>query len=156
MDGSILVLQLLLLEKVFRSIRMVFHSTLSGIDRPELAARATVYGLVTNILLNVPLTYAFGIVGAAVATATSVLVSSLFHLTYVRSYVTLTVPWRDIGWIFASAILMTGVVTLMKRVIATRSMLSLTAVVIIGGLIYGLLMLARRSTRGRVLEVIDR
>lgn len=65
------ILVVRIVANLIRGYQKQLLSTLSGIDRPDLAFRVNRAFVVANLLLNVALTYLYGWLGAAVATAVS-------------------------------------------------------------------------------------
>lgn len=67
--------------------QVVFGRSLQAVNRPDLAARATIVGVALNLVLNVVLVWEFGITGAAVATMVASLVSGLLlHYLSIKNY----------------------------------------------------------------------
>jgi O-antigen/teichoic acid export membrane protein len=92
-----LVLIVLMGEKVVQSVHIILARSLQGIDRSELAVKATVISMVLNLVLNVALIFNYGIIGAAVATALSFIVNSILHANYPSRFVSIRVPYGQIG-----------------------------------------------------------
>lgn len=98
----------LMAEKILQSVHILFGRSLQAIDRAGAAAKATVVAVVVNVALNLALIPAIGLTGAAVATAVSFGVNTLLHARYLGQSLTIHVPWRSIGWIAVSAVVMGG------------------------------------------------
>lgn len=85
-------------------------NTLNGIERPDLSFRANAVFIGSNLVLNVALVYAIGLVGAAIATATSAGIGLVVGFHYNRSQVAFAVPADEIARQWIAALLMSGVV----------------------------------------------
>jgi O-antigen/teichoic acid export membrane protein len=79
-------------------------NTLNAIDRPDLAFRANAVFVAANVSLNVALVYAYGWIGAAVATLLSAAVSLAFSFRFARHRVDFSLPYGEMGrqWIAAA------------------------------------------------------
>ncbi|ADJ14081.1 oligosaccharide flippase family protein [Halalkalicoccus jeotgali] len=97
------VLVVLMLEKVFQSVNDVLGSTLRGIDRVDLVARAVVVTIAINLVLNVALVLSIGLLGAAIATTSAAIVQTLLNARYLSQNITLQIPYRLIAWCLVSA-----------------------------------------------------
>lgn len=74
---SVLPLQILIVGTVIFGIACkAIGSSLAGVNRPDLSLKTTSAGAILNIILNVLLIPHFGIVGAAIATAISLITMS--------------------------------------------------------------------------------
>lgn len=100
------VLVVLMVEKVFQSVNDVLGSTLRGIDRVDLVARAVVVTIAINLVLNVALVLTVGLLGAAIATTTAAVVQTLLNGRYLSQNITLRVPYRLVAWSIVSAMAM--------------------------------------------------
>jgi O-antigen/teichoic acid export membrane protein len=91
-------------------------NTLNAIDRPDLAFRANAVFVGTNLAFNVLFVYAYGWVGAAVATALSAAVSLLFSFRFVRKRVDFSLPAVEVGRQWLAAVVMGLTVYAVRRV----------------------------------------
>jgi O-antigen/teichoic acid export membrane protein len=105
-----LVLFVLVVANLFMGYQNQILNALNAIDRPELSFRVNVAFVVGNISLNVALIYQYGWIGAAVATAVSVLVSLLLAYHYLSGVVRVETPVREISRQWVAALAMGGVV----------------------------------------------
>jgi len=142
-----IVLIILMGEKLFQGAHVILGRSLQAIDQPKLAAKATVIALVLNVLLNLVLIWKYGIIGAAVATTISFSMNTIIHAKYLSNFVSIRIPYNQIGGMVAASSGMLMCVLVMKMIISADSILSLTATIIIGTLIYILLTLAFPSLR---------
>jgi len=147
-----LVLVILMGEKILQAIHVVIGRSLQALDRPDLAAVATLATIVVNLVLNVVLVWQFGLVGAAVATTVSFLVNTGLHWHYLRQFVTIDVPVSRLGWVVASAAGMWVMLELLGRVVPVTSLVVLVATIGAGSVIYGILLVSSRSIRSELLQ----
>lgn len=108
------VLVVLLIEKFFQSYQGIIESTVRAIDRPDLAAKATVVTVGVNLVLSPLLVVSIGFVGAAIATTVSWLVNAVLHTRYLSRFVSVSVPFGLLAW-YALASLIMGVTLLGVR-----------------------------------------
>jgi O-antigen/teichoic acid export membrane protein len=128
-------------------------NTLNAIDRPDLAFRANAVFVATNLSFNVLFVYAYGWVGAAVATALSAAVSLLFSFWYARTRVEFSLPIGEVGRQWVAATVMGLAVygalrTAERHWIADYNEVFVVALVCVGAGVYVLSLLAI-STRFR-------
>lgn len=122
------------------------QNTLNAIDRPGLAAKSNAIFLGANVVLNLALVPAFGIVGAAAATLVSAGVGLVVSVRYVRAVVEFQTPIREIANQWIAALLMGGVVYALRAVGDRRWFVDLNAVFIVllagigAGVYFGLLL----------------
>lgn len=108
------VLVVFMVEKVLRSVHMILSPSLFAMDQPELAYRGSIASVVANLGLNLLLIPVFGLVGAAVATTLSSVVSVVVNAAYVSRFVQIQPPWHRIGWSALSAAAMAVCVALVR------------------------------------------
>lgn len=145
-----LVLVILMWEKLFQSIHSITGRALRAIDRPDLAARAAVFAIGVNLVLNIPLIQFYGIVGAAVATAVSFIVNSILCIRYLSRFLTVKIPWTDLGWVVASSLGMTLVLLAIESAVRVDSLLRLLFIISVGALVYAGLIFASPPLRTQI------
>jgi len=104
------VLVLLIIGVLIYTYSRQLFTTLNAIDRPDLAFRANGVVVIANIVLNVTLIYSIGWVGAAIATALSAAIGFVFGLYYVRTQISLSLPYCELSRQWIAALLMGSVV----------------------------------------------
>lgn len=100
------VLIVLLLAMLFYSYMKQILNGLNAIDRPDLAFRANLIFIISNIIFNIALIYLFGWIGAAIATALSSIAGLSVALLYMRSELDFDIPYSTISHQSVAAILM--------------------------------------------------
>lgn len=140
------VLVIFMAEKVVRSGHLLFSATLYGMDRPELGYRAEVVGLGLNFVLNLTLIPAFGIIGAAIATATSSVLATFINGYYLEQLIGLQLPLRRFGWSLVSSSIM-GVTVYFVEPYLPLGWVGLSIGVTFGALFYAFLLLMNNSIR---------
>ncbi|MDS0278508.1 polysaccharide biosynthesis C-terminal domain-containing protein [Halomicroarcula sp. S1AR25-4] len=137
-------------EKVFQSVHAVLGRTLQAIDRPDLAAMATVLAIAVNVVFNVVLIQAYGIVGAAAATALSFLLNTVAHGYFVAQFLSIEIPARQIAHSVLSAVAMTAGLLLVRQTFGVTTPLALVGNIFLGGFLYVVAMLLSRQVRWTV------
>lgn len=146
-----LVLIVLMGEKLFQSVHVILGRSLQGIDRPDLAAYATVAAAVVNLVLNVMLILQFGIVGAAVATTLSFVLNTALHGYFVSKFVTIEFPTREVRWLIISGLGMALLLVGVRYFIAVDSLPRLLGAIGLGVVVYGTLLLLFGPLRRKLL-----
>jgi len=97
------VLSILILATLVRGYQKQFTTTFNAVDRPDVAFRINGIFIVTNLALNVVLIYSYGWVGAAAATASSLVISLCAAYVALDSILEFSVPFDEIGrqWVAA-------------------------------------------------------
>ncbi|WP_408957705.1 flippase [Natrinema sp. 74] len=108
------VLSILIVAALIQAYQDQFTNVLNAIDRPELAFRANLIFILSNIITNISLIYVFGWVGAAVATAGSVAVSLGVSYHYLSSLVEFHVPVTKIARQWLAAATMGGLLLVIR------------------------------------------
>lgn len=148
-----LALVVLMFDQVVEGGQVIFGRSLQAVNRPDLAARATVVGVVLNLVLNLVLIDQFGITGAAVATMVASLVSGLLlHTFYLSRLVSIRVPYRELGGCVLAAVGMTLLLYVITSKVAVDSVLTLVLVIAGGAVSYGAFLFVFPAIRRKVLS----
>lgn len=146
-------LDVLIVFKLIQALNQVVAPSLNALDQPELTARAMGVGVVLNVVLNVILITTVGLVGAAIATTVSYIVITLLITLYLSRFVDFRVPYRGIGWCGVAGLGMAAVLwTVESLVVMTLPVL--IALIVLGAIVYGGLVLFNASLRERTLQTI--
>ena len=151
-----LVLIILMFDKILQAVQIIIGRSLQAIDKPDKAARATIVSVVTNVVLNIVLIWEFGIVGAAVATVTASIVNDVLHFGYLRRYLSVRIPVREILECLFAAVVMSVILILITRVNEVDGVTELATVVVFGGVVYSVLVFLLPTLRPRVLDMLSR
>lgn len=149
-----LALIILMGEKVLQAVHVVLGRSLQAIDRPDLAAYATIVAVAINLVLNVILIWQFGIAGAALATTISFIANTVLHAHYLRQFLDIEFPTRDAAWSVGASIVMGVAVYWVRTIIVVDTMLQLLAIIGFGMVIYIALVLSYSPIRMRVRTII--
>jgi len=148
-----LALIVLMLDKITEGVQLVLGRALQAVDRPDLAAKATVVAVALNLVLNVVLIQQFGITGAAVATTVASLVGGvLLHGYYLSQMVTVRIPYRDIGGCIFAGGGMALVVFGVSEWIEVSGVVDLVGIVLFGGVVYTALVVLNPRLRAKLTE----
>ena len=141
-------------EKIFQAIHVVLGRSLQAIDRPDLAAYATVISVAINLLLNILLISKLGIVGAAIATTVSFLVNTLLHARYLSQFLTIDFPIREAIWSIVASVVMGACVYGVHSIIKTDTVVGLGGVICFGVVVYALVTLMYTPIRETAQQLI--
>lgn len=86
-------------------VAQFYLNTLSGMERPRIAAIAALIGLFANIVLNLILIPRFGALGAALATLLSYFLIAFFTYLNLRRELALNLSWRPMLILLVMALL---------------------------------------------------
>ncbi|EMA56193.1 putative transport protein [Halococcus thailandensis JCM 13552] len=146
-----MVLVVLMVEKLFQSLNDVISIAVRAIDRPDLAAKATVASVGVNLILSPILLLMVGFIGVAVATTFSWLLNTLLHIHYLSQHVPLNIPYRLIGWYVVASVGMGVVLVGVKTVVPITGVVVLFFEVGLGGVIYAAFAVTIPAIRNRII-----
>ena len=126
----------LMFEKFLQSLHIILGRSLQAIDRPDLAAKASLVSVFANLLLNVLLVPIYGIVGAAVATTLSAGINGLTHGIYLQRHIDVIFPYKNLSYMIISSIGMSLVLLVFTSLTSVDTLLILSATIIVGVLSY--------------------
>ncbi|WP_253738128.1 oligosaccharide flippase family protein [Halohasta salina] len=107
---GVAVLSLLILAMLIYDYQNQLLNGLNAVDRPGIAFRVNATFIAVNLVLNVALVYAFGWVGAAVATVIAASIGLVVSFRYLRTIADFEVPISELGRQLAAALTMALVV----------------------------------------------
>lgn len=144
----------LMSEKFLQSIHIILGRSLLAIDRPDLAAKASLVSVFANLLLNVLLVPIYGIVGAAIATTLSAGINGLSHGIYLQRHIDIIFPYKKLAYMLFSSIVMSIVLLAFTSVISVDSILTLGVTIIVGVLSYLVFSFSFHPLRNDMLSYI--
>lgn len=149
-----LILIILMINTVVQAVHTVVGQVLPAMDRPDMAAKATVVSAAANTVLNVVLIWQFGILGAAVATVAASALGGYITINYVYSLVSVQIPYQEISWcFFASGVMALALLTIQTR-LQIDTLPVLLAVIVIGVVIYGSIVLTVPKIRNQLKQIV--
>jgi O-antigen/teichoic acid export membrane protein len=104
------VLWVLVLSSLLYGYQKQLMNALNAVDRPDIAFRINLSFIAANVVLNVILIYAFGYIGAAIATAMSAGFGLLLSFFALRSLLSFSIPLGEVARQLLAAGLMSGAV----------------------------------------------
>lgn len=131
-----LALVVLMVQKVLQSVYVIFSRSLSAIDQPALDARGKIASIAVNVVLNVLLVSAFGLIGAAVATTLAFAVNLGLTTRYLSRFIGIRLPYAQIKWCALASTVMLVPVALFARNAPMDTVFELVAVCGLGALVY--------------------
>ncbi|EMA13887.1 flippase [Haloarcula marismortui] len=149
-----LVLIILAGEKILQAVHVVLGRSLQAIDRPDLAAYATVVSVAVNLILNLVLIYQFGIVGAAIATTVSFAINTALHARYLNRFLDIDFPTREAVWSTVAATVMGISVYGVHSAVQIVTIIDLFAVILFGAAVYTAVVLIYRPIREETQRLI--
>lgn len=148
-----LVLIVLMFDKITEAVQVILGRTLQAIDRPDLAAKATIVAISLNLVLNLVLIWRFELVGAAVATTFASLVGGVFlHAYYLNRIITVRVPYREITECVIASVGMSIVLLMWKRLFEVTSVFTLIVSISIGVIFYAIFIMFSPSLRHIIVK----
>lgn len=141
-------------EKLFQSIHSVFGNVLQGMDRPDLAAYSTIVAISVNLILNIVLIWAFGIVGAALATTTASIVRAAIQIRYISQSLYIKYPIRETIGSGIASIIMGVCIHLVLVLVEINSIIQLVGIVLLGAVIYTAIALMFTSVRETIQQLL--
>lgn len=145
-------LVILLFEKVQRGIGLVLIAPMHALDRPDLAATASLVGVVTNILLNIILIHQFGILGAAVGTTLSAAANTGLQAYYLQKFLHIRIPWQEIVWLIVASVVMGVLLHFISANRPPSSLIDVVFYVAIGGGVYVLTTAIAPNLRFKMIK----
>jgi len=143
---------ILMFEKIFHSLHMLFGRSLIAINKPDLSARATLFAVTVNLLLNFALIPHFGIMGAAIATTTSFLLEFVINLVYLSRYINISLPFAEIMVLTISGALMTASLSGINTYVQVNDYVALGLMILTGAVIYISTSFASTSVRDTMVR----
>jgi O-antigen/teichoic acid export membrane protein len=145
------VLVVLMIEKLFQSVNDIIEGSVRAIDRPDLAAKATVLAIGVNLLLSPLLAVSIGLIGVAIATAISWFVSTALHARYLSQFVSIGVPYRLVGWYTVASLLMGASLFALEATVPVASLPLLVLEIGFGIAVYLGITTAIPDVRNRII-----
>lgn len=136
---------------VLEALHRVGEAVATGMDRADVPFRSRMVGVALALGLNIVLIPAFGILGAAVATVAAKGADALGLWYGLAKQLSIPLPARSLLWEGASAVAMGAIVLGISEVLLIDSLPVLFAVVSVGGIAYGGLVLLDPDIR----QVLD-
>lgn len=153
---SALVLVVLVAATVPEALQQVVGRTLLGLDRPELAARATGVAVLLNVVLNLLLIPSIGLIGAALATTVASLVGGFgLHVYYLSRHIRLLFPIKDIGWCLVAVFVMAAVVVGVTKFVDAGRWPGLATTLMLAAITYVATTSANRNLRSLLARLIS-
>ncbi|ELZ98018.1 putative transport protein [Haloferax mucosum ATCC BAA-1512] len=149
-----LVLVILMFEKLVQSVNDIVGISVRAINRPDLAAKATVISVGLNLLLSPILIVSVGFVGAAIATGVSWLVNTVLHTRYLARFVSFEFPTRLFGWYLFGSLVMGAVLLAVKAAFPVTSLWILVVQITVGALLYGVVSVVVPDVRKQIVSPV--
>lgn len=146
-------LVVLLFGKIPEAVNDIVARTLFGLDLPEYTAYAAAVFVGLNLGLNVALVPRYGIEGAAVATSLAFAVNAGLNVYFLRVELPVTFDGRTVGYAVVASLCMGTILWLVDRFIRVDSVVSLSSIVAVGGILYVSLLLAPPSVRRKAMDL---
>ncbi len=135
------ILAIAYLLEIFVSVN---SSILACIDHPKEAGKIAVYGSGVNLTANLLLIPVYGIAGAAVSSLLGSAAVLVMSIQKIKKYTSFTLPWRDISVLALSTVLIVASAYAFNVAINDIT-LRILSTLIVGGLIYGIMLLVSKT-----------
>ena len=134
--GASMTLQILVFGIIFYVVAGINFSVLSGIGKPNITSKIILSAAGINILLNLILIPVFGIVGAAIASASGFLFMLILSIIYLVKNIPLSVPLLAWTKIIISGLIFVGIISYLKKILVMGSLTEATIVGCVAGTVY--------------------
>ncbi|HII05870.1 MAG TPA: oligosaccharide flippase family protein [Methanotrichaceae archaeon] len=141
--------------RLIETVQMITRGALAGMNRPDLVLKITCVTIPLNLIGNFVLVYTIGMIGAAIATLVTIIVSLKLSLKYAEGTVPISIPWNEIKDESISALVMISVIFVGLHFAPVNSFAILGAYTISGAAIYFTTLLAiNEKIRGKMTSLI--
>jgi len=140
--------------RFFQAIDVIYGRMLDAFNRPDLTMISTVAAVVTNLILNVTLIYALGILGAAIATTSAFIIKTALDIYYMSNFVEIQIPFRILGWSSISSVIM-GTTLWLSIETGISSLIELSFFIGVGIGVYGVTLLLYNPARETIWEIVS-
>lgn len=147
-----LVLVLLVGARTLYAYQAQFVNVINGIDRPAVAFRINAAFVGVNLVLNALLVFAFGWVGAAVATLLAAALGTVLAYRWVDNEMGVPVPFGELGRQVIAAVAMAAVVLVGDRLSPSGVAFTLILVALGGAVYFATLLGLSTRFRSKVAE----
>ncbi len=137
---ALTALVIIMIGRSFESLNDVVGPVLSGMEHPDLVARAALVQLVLGISLNLILVPALGITGGAIATAVSLATVTVIDIRYLERFIGVPLPTSTLAYSGFASVLMAAAVYAVLRVLSVPPILQVVGAVVLCAVIYGVLI----------------
>lgn len=139
---------ILVLGRTLQAYELVLMRICDAMDRPDLTFRAHTVFIIVNLIGNVVLIQSIGVIGAAIATSTSLAISFVLIYRYVSRLVEIKIPTKELFLQAVSAAIMGGVLYSSIQLLSNLQTWRTLALVILGGAVYfGTLLILSDTVR---------
>lgn len=140
--------------KIPMAIHILFNNALNALDRPDLPAISAIISAGLNLIFNIIFIWQYGLAGAAIATVGSFVINTLIHTYYLNMFLDIRLPFRKIGWITISSIVMGIIIYYISNIVEINGLLSLAIVITTGVGVYTSMLLIPTKTRVELVRMI--
>ena len=147
-------LQILTVGIVFQSLTIILFFLLKGIGRPMVATKAVVIMAIMNLVTNVLLIPPFGILGAAIATAITSIVTFLITVTMTSRYIHLKLSYMPVVKIVFSGIIMALVIIGIKPLMPDNNIVKFSITSLMGIVLYISLVFVLGAIKKREIKIL--
>jgi O-antigen/teichoic acid export membrane protein len=151
-----MALIILMAEKIVRSIHMTISPAIMALDRPDLILIPVAIVSVSNLALNLPLIWKFGISGAALGTGIASIFGAVAYIHQLDSLIGLDIPWNGRLWCVISSVFMVLILQTINYYIVPNGVLVLITLIGLGAAIYVGASLIHRPIREFVFNSLPR
>ena len=134
-------LVILAIVQIVNIFQLFFTSYLGALDRQKESFKVTAVGAVANIALNILLIPVIGIAGAAVATLVTMVLNAVLARRVLSQMITIRIERNSVWNILKATLVMSLFVGGYRMLVPLSSVWLALVPVVLGGMIYGILIL---------------
>lgn len=150
-----LALIILVAGKIPQTLHILLSRSLNGIDRPDLAATASILSAIINVIFNIVFIWQYGLVGAAIATTASFAVNTGLHMFYLNKFLRISIPVRKIGLIVIASTIMGVPVYILSHITDVTGSIALIGTILLGAIFYFLILFVSEEVRAELHKYIS-
>lgn len=148
---------ILLAVQVVNVFQFLFTMYLDALDHPKESFKVTAVGVVANIFMNLMLIPVMGVSGAAIATLVTMTLNALLARRALSKLMTIRLEHHSLLNITIASVAMGVIVGVYRRFIPLSSIWITLIAVIVGGMVYGILVLKLdRKICDELREIVEK
>ncbi|WP_082224212.1 polysaccharide biosynthesis C-terminal domain-containing protein [Halorubrum sp. T3] len=141
--------------RLVQGFYIIYSRSLHGLDRPDLAAKAKIVSILSNIILNFILIYYFGLIGAALATTFSLIINTILVRRYITMHINIKTPTTFIMYLLLHSLIMGTTIYILMKYISINNFSDLFIVILVGVIIYMFLSVLNPKTRKKLTNILQ-
>lgn len=149
------VLVIFMFINIFQAIAAVSARSVRAAGHPRIIAQFRLLSISLNIILNIVLINYIGLIGAAWATGTAIIVYTVLSYKYLDKIINIEFPTRKIIWCGFSSLSMGTIIWVLTNDIVLDNIYTLTLMIVFGATSYFLILILYRPLRIEIIALIN-